>query len=61
MFKGWHIRPSRNARTFVATRMDRGGLTSDELYAGLAMTLVEDTPDKLREALAQQAEIEGTL
>lgn len=61
LYPTWRIRASENARCVVATRWDRLCLTPDELYLGLCMTLIEDTPTRLASALAGQAEIEATL
>ena len=59
-YPGWNIRRPATMRCLVATRMDRD-LTEKEIHAGLSMTLVEDTLDRLREALADQLDIERTL
>ncbi|GAB3661118.1 hypothetical protein GCM10027589_23170 [Actinocorallia lasiicapitis] len=45
----------------MATRLDRIGLTFAEIRAGLAMTLIEDSPEALGTALADQAKIESTV
>lgn len=60
-YPAWHTRHPANASYFIATRNDRVHLTDEELVAGLHMTLIEDTPDKLREALAAQLRIERAL
>jgi hypothetical protein len=57
----WHIRRSPVGDYFLATRHDRMSLTDAELHAGLSMTLIENTPTQLREALTHEAEIEATL
>jgi hypothetical protein len=54
---GWRIRASADGM-WKATRLDRTGLTDDELHAGLYMTLIEDGPEPLREALAHQVDLE---
>jgi hypothetical protein len=60
-YPAWRIRKSANERCVLATRLDRLNLTPAELYAGLCMTLIEDSPDSLALALANQAEKEGAL
>jgi hypothetical protein len=60
LYPGWNIRRPATMRCMVATRMDRD-LSEKEIYAGLHMTLVEDTPDLLRAALDAQLVIERTL
>jgi hypothetical protein len=57
----WHIRRTGEALYIMATRQDRTHVTDEELDAGLCMTLIEDTPAQLREALAHQQKIEETL
>ncbi|ROO90149.1 hypothetical protein EDD29_7866 [Actinocorallia herbida] len=54
----WLIRPTAAGRLFMATRRNHSHLTAEELGAGLAMTLVEDTFEALTEALTAQARIE---
>lgn len=61
LYPAWHIRRHSNEQMVMATRKDRAGLTRDELFAGLCMTLIEDTPDRLRTALAGQQDIESAL
>lgn len=60
-YPSWSIRPTAGGAILIATRLGRTHLTPDELAAGLAMTLVEDTPDALTEALAAQTELEEAL
>lgn len=57
----WHIRRPPKASYVMATRRDRSHVTEGELDAGLCMTRIEDTPDRLREALEHQQKIEDTL
>ncbi|MCW2941068.1 MAG: hypothetical protein JWN00_4053 [Actinomycetia bacterium] len=57
----WHIRRPAEAPYVMATRQDRDHVTADELYAGLCMTLIEDSPAQLRDALALQRKIEESL
>jgi hypothetical protein len=59
-YPGWNIRRPAAMRCMVATRIDRF-LTDEEISAGLSMTLVEDTPTRLTEALAAQLKIERSL
>jgi hypothetical protein len=59
-YPGWNIRRPATMRCMVATRIDRF-LTEQEIFAGLSMTLVEDTTTRLSEALAAQLEIERSL
>ena len=60
-YPAWRTRRPANASYVIATRSDRVHLTEEELTAGLAMTLIEDTLDELREALAVQLRIERAL
>src|SRR5262249_20224765 len=53
----WMIRPTAAGALLMATRRDRYHLSADELGAGLAMTLIEETPEALAEALAAQSRI----
>ncbi|GAB2847622.1 hypothetical protein GCM10022221_53790 [Actinocorallia aurea] len=55
----WLIRPTAGGRLFMATRRNRLHLTAEELGAGLAMTLIEDTFEAFAEALTAQARIEA--
>jgi hypothetical protein len=57
----WHIRRPREAPYVMATRQDRTHVTKVELNAGLCMTLIEDTPAQLSDALAHQQKIEDSL
>lgn len=57
----WNIRRPKDAPYVIATRSDRTHLTDKELYAGLCMTLIENTPDILTETLSLQSKIERTL
>ena len=57
----WRIRPTARGAALMATRLDRRHLTPEELAAGLAMTLIEDTGERLAEALVAQREIEADL
>ncbi|ROO91333.1 hypothetical protein EDD29_9087 [Actinocorallia herbida] len=58
-YPAWMIRPTAQGASFMATRADRYDLSSQELGAGLAMTLIEDDVEGLAEALAGQARIES--
>jgi hypothetical protein len=60
-YPAWRTRRPANASYVIATRNDRAHLTEEELTAGLAMTLIEDTAEELRDALAAQLRIERTL
>jgi hypothetical protein len=57
-YPAWRIRQTSGGESLIATRMDRRALTDKELGAGLCMTLVEDTPDRLVRALVTQTELE---
>ncbi|MEO5877957.1 MAG: hypothetical protein ABIS86_08185 [Streptosporangiaceae bacterium] len=61
LYPAWYTRRPANAPYVIATRDDRTHLTDAELRAGLSMTLIEDTPEALSEALATQLTIERTL
>ncbi|ROO82878.1 hypothetical protein EDD29_0363 [Actinocorallia herbida] len=52
------IRPTPAKTLYLATRRDRHHLTADDLGKGLAMTLIEDTPEALAESLSAQSRIE---
>ncbi|GAB2847341.1 hypothetical protein GCM10022221_53400 [Actinocorallia aurea] len=54
----WMIRPNPRSALVIATRRDRYHLTAHELGAGLAMTLIEETPEALAASLAAQSRIE---
>ncbi|GAB2814394.1 hypothetical protein GCM10022221_10310 [Actinocorallia aurea] len=58
-YPGWMIRPTVAGASLMATRGDRYHLSAHELGAGMAMTLIEDDVERLAEALAAQARIEG--
>ncbi|GAB3661674.1 hypothetical protein GCM10027589_24140 [Actinocorallia lasiicapitis] len=58
---GWRIRLTRDARSLIATRLDRDHVTEEEQVAGVVMTVIEDSPERLSEALALQAEAEATV
>ncbi|MDX6742033.1 hypothetical protein [Actinocorallia sp. A-T 12471] len=55
---GWLIRPASADTLLMATRLDRRHLSADELGRGLAMTLIEETPEALADALDAQSKIE---
>ncbi|GAA2723970.1 hypothetical protein [Actinocorallia aurantiaca] len=57
----WNIRAFSDKTCYIATRLGCPFLTDEELVAGLYMTLVEDTLEELKEALATQTKIEDAL
>lgn len=57
-YPDWLIRPTSREVLFIATRRDRYHLDTDEISAGLAMTLIEETPEALAESLDAQSRIE---
>ena len=57
-YPDWMIRPTSQEALFIATRRDRYHLTAYELGLGLAMTLIEETPEALAESLDTQSRIE---
>jgi hypothetical protein len=59
-YPNWNLRRPPEASYLIATRLGRP-LTAREIYYGLCATLVTDTYDQLREALADQNKIEETL
>ena len=59
-YPSWYVRRPPTMKSVVATRLGRP-LTHRELYHGLCATLVEDSYEALREALARQREIEESL
>ncbi|MFD0683265.1 hypothetical protein [Actinomadura fibrosa] len=58
-YPDWYIRRPPTMACFVATRLRP--LTEREIFYGLHATLVEDTRERLSEALATQHEIEEAL
>jgi hypothetical protein len=57
-YPDWLIRPTPQEALFIATRRGRRHLDADEISVGLAMTLIEETPEALAESLDAQARIE---
>lgn len=59
-YPGWHIRPTWEQESLIATR--KSDLTPDEIFAGLAMTLMSgDFGAPMEEQLAEQARIEASM
>ncbi|WP_460362946.1 hypothetical protein [Actinocorallia lasiicapitis] len=56
---GWNVRETKWEKVaYVATRMDRIGLDWHEVFHGLVMTVIADTPEELEVALEAQALLE---